>query len=70
MSEHAYETVKVPEKYHPLLRRLQRGTWRVDELQWLLRQHPNLPPIIEGLVRQKLAELRSQEESPIGGTDS
>jgi hypothetical protein len=32
-----YSTVKVPECYRPLLRRLQRGTWTRDELQWLLR---------------------------------
>jgi hypothetical protein len=50
-----YETVKIPEKFRPLLRRLQRGTWTVAELSWLLRQHRDLPPIIGGLVRQKLA---------------
>ena len=52
-----YDTVKVPEKYRPLLRRLQRGTWRVDELQWLLRQHRDLPPILEGVIQAKLGEL-------------
>jgi hypothetical protein len=41
-----YETVKIPEKYRPLLRRLQRGSWTRDELAWLLRQHRDLPPII------------------------
>jgi hypothetical protein len=50
-----YETVKISEKYRPLLRRLQRGTWTVEELTWLLRQHRDLPAIIEGLVREKLA---------------
>ncbi len=54
-----YETVKVPEKFRPLLRRLQRGTWTAQELQWLLRQHPDLPAIIEGLIKQKLSELQN-----------
>jgi hypothetical protein len=64
MSEHAYETVKVPTKFRPLLRRPQRGTWRVEELEWLLQQHRHvpLPPIIRMLVRQKLAELRREEK--------
>jgi hypothetical protein len=53
-----YETVKLPEKYRFLLRRLQRGTWTAPALQWLLRQHHDLPPIIEGLIRGKLAELQ------------
>jgi hypothetical protein len=53
-----YETVKVPEKYRPLLRRLQRGTWRVDELQWLLRQHPDLPAVVAAVIREKLDHSR------------
>jgi hypothetical protein len=36
MSEHAYEDVKVPARYRPLLRRLQRGTYTRDELDWIL----------------------------------
>ncbi len=52
-----YETVNIPEKYRPLLRRLQRGTWTRDELEWLRRQQRDLPPIIEGLIREKLAAL-------------
>jgi hypothetical protein len=52
-----YETLKVAERDRPLLRRLQRGTWRVDELHWLLRQHPDLPPIVAAVVREKLAAL-------------
>jgi hypothetical protein len=52
-----YETVKIPEKYRPLLRRLQRGTWTRPELQWLLRQHPDLPAIVAAVVRQKLEGL-------------
>ena len=27
MSEHVYDDVKVPARYRPLLRRLQRGTY-------------------------------------------
>jgi hypothetical protein len=53
-----YETVKVPEKYRSLLRRLQRGTWTRDELEWLQHQHPDLPPLIKGLIREKLASLK------------
>jgi len=30
------DSVKVPPRYRPLLRRLQRGTWPKDELLWLL----------------------------------
>jgi hypothetical protein len=52
-----YDTVKVPEKYRPLLRRLQRGTWTRTELEWLLRQHPDLPLVVAAVVKQKLAEL-------------
>jgi hypothetical protein len=33
-----YELTKVPEKFRPLLRRLQRGTWTRTELEWLLRR--------------------------------
>jgi hypothetical protein len=50
-----YELTKIPEKYRALLRRLQRGTWTLAELQWLLRQHPDLPPVVAAVVRQKLA---------------
>jgi hypothetical protein len=56
-----YELTKVPEKFRPLLRRLQRGTWTPDELQWLLRTHPDLPPVVEGLIRGKLAALTGGE---------
>jgi hypothetical protein len=57
MSEPTYDAVKVPARYHPLLRRLQRGTWDRYELEWLLRAHRELPPLIAAVVRQKLAQL-------------
>jgi hypothetical protein len=55
MSEHAYETVKVPTKFRPLLRRLQRGTWQAEELLWLQCQHAKLLLIIAVMIRAKLA---------------
>ena len=58
MSEHIYDDVKVPARYRPLLRRLQRGHWHRAELEWLLRTHPKLPPLVAAVVRQKLAQLR------------
>ena len=57
MSEHIYEDVKVPARYRPLLRRLQRGAYTRDELAWILRTHPQLPPIVAAVVRQKLAQV-------------
>jgi hypothetical protein len=59
-----YELTKVPEKYRPLLRRLQRGTWTRTELEWLLRQHPDLPAIVAAVIREKLAGLREEKTSP------
>jgi hypothetical protein len=53
-----YETLKFPEKYRAPLRRLQRGTWTADELRWLLRTHPQLPPLVAAVVREKLAEVQ------------
>jgi hypothetical protein len=58
MSEHVYDDVKVPTRYRPLLRRLQRGTWSGQELEWILCQHPDLPPLVAAVVREKLAQLR------------
>jgi hypothetical protein len=49
--------VKVPARYRPLLRCVQRGTYTRDELEWLLRKHRALPPIVAAVVRQKLAQL-------------
>jgi hypothetical protein len=46
--------VKVPPRYRPLLRRLQRGTWTRAELLWLLAHDPGMPVIVAGLVRQKM----------------
>jgi hypothetical protein len=57
MSEHAYNNVKVPTRYRPLLRRLQRGTYMRAELEWILRQHPDLPPLVAAVVREKLAQV-------------
>jgi hypothetical protein len=57
MSEHAYNDVKVPARYRPLLRRLQRGTYTRAELEWLQRHHPDLPPLIAAVVREKLAQV-------------
>jgi hypothetical protein len=57
MSEHIYDDVKVPARYRPLLRRLQRGTYTRAELEWLQRHHPDLPPLVAAVVREKLAQL-------------
>jgi hypothetical protein len=57
MSEHVYDDVKVPARYRPLLRRLQRGIWGRADLEWILRTHRELPPIIVAVVREKLAQI-------------
>ena len=57
MSKQIYDDVQVPARYRPLLRRLQRGTWQRSELEWLLRTHRDLPPLVAAVVRQKLAQL-------------
>jgi hypothetical protein len=44
----------VPRRYRSLLHRLQRGRWTRGELRWLQRHHPDLPPIVAAVVRQKL----------------
>jgi hypothetical protein len=51
MSERIYDDVKVPARYRPLLRRLQRGTYSRRELEWILRTHPQLPPLVAAVVR-------------------
>jgi hypothetical protein len=48
----------VPRRYRSLLRKLQRGRWSMEELHWLRRQHRQLPPIVDAVIRQKLSELR------------
>jgi hypothetical protein len=58
MSERVYDDVNVPPRYRLLLRRLQRGTWRADELDWLLRTHRDLPPLVAAVIREKMAQLR------------
>ncbi len=57
MGEPIYEDVQVPARYRPLLRRLQRGTWAQADLEWVLRTHPQLPPLVAAVVRAKLAQL-------------
>ena len=59
MSEPVYDDVKVPARYRPLLRRLQRGHWHRAELEWLLRTHRDLPPIVATVIREKLAQIQS-----------
>ncbi len=61
MSERAYNDVQVPARYRPLLRRLQRGTWARADLEWILRTHPQLPPLVAAVVRQKLAQVGKGE---------
>ena len=61
MSEPIYEDVQVPARYRPLLRRLQRGTWARADLEWILRTHKDLPPIVAAVVRQKLAQVGKGE---------
>ena len=57
MSAHAYDDVKVPTRFRLLLRRLQRGQWSRADLEWLQRHHPDLPPLVDAVVREKLAQL-------------
>jgi hypothetical protein len=57
MSEHRYDDVQCPPRYRPLLRRLQRGQWSRADLEWLQRHHPDLPPLVDAVVREKLAQL-------------
>jgi hypothetical protein len=61
MSERIYNDVNVPARYRPLLRRLQRGTYTRAELEWILRTHRELPPIVAAVIREKLAQLRKDE---------
>jgi hypothetical protein len=58
MSEHVYDDVNVPARYRPRLRRLQRGHWSKADLEWLLKTHRDLPPLVAAVVREKLAQLR------------
>jgi hypothetical protein len=42
-----------------LLQKLQRGTWRLDELEWLDRHlRPDAPTILVAEVRRRLQVLR------------
>ena len=58
MSERIYNDVNVPPRYRPLLRRLQRGTWTRESLEWLLRTHRDLPPLVAAVIREKMAQLK------------
>jgi hypothetical protein len=57
MSDRPYDDVKVPARYRPLLRRLQRGHWTREALEWLLRTHHDLPPVVAAVVREQLAQI-------------
>jgi hypothetical protein len=46
----------VPRRYRSLLRKLERGLWRRDELRWIQRHHANLPLIVLAVIRQKLRQ--------------
>jgi hypothetical protein len=61
VSERIYDDVKVPARYRLLLRQLQRGHWTRESLEWLLRTHRDLPPIVAAVVRQKLAQVGKGE---------
>jgi hypothetical protein len=61
MSKQIYDDVQVPARYRPLLRRLQRGTWSRADLEWILRTHRDLPPIVAAVVREKLAQVGKGE---------
>jgi hypothetical protein len=65
MGEHIYEDVKIPARYRPLLRRLQRGQWTRESLEWILRQHPQLPPLVAAVVRAKLAERKAKADKAV-----
>jgi hypothetical protein len=31
-------------------------------LRWVLRQHPDLPPLVAAVIREKLTQLRTVEK--------
>ena len=45
---------EVPRRYRGLLRKLEHHHWSRHELWWVLRAHPQLPPLVAAVVRQKL----------------
>ena len=53
-----------------LLQKLQHGTWRLDELQWLERHlRPDAPTVLVAEVRHRLQVLQIPPTSgPNGGT--
>jgi hypothetical protein len=70
MSAHPYEDMKVPARYRPLLRRLQRGTYTKAELEWLQWHHPQLPPLVTAVVREKLTQLRAAANTDVSSLPS
>jgi hypothetical protein len=54
------EYAKIPRRYQLLLQQLQRGRWTRAELRWIQRQHPELPPLVAAVGRQKLAALQGK----------
>jgi hypothetical protein len=50
-----------------LLRKLQRGVWHVDELEWLERHlAPDVPSVLVGEIRYRLHVLREAELAHTG----
>jgi hypothetical protein len=45
---------EVPRRYRGLLRELEHHHWSRAELRWMLRAHPQLPPLVKAVVWQKL----------------
>jgi hypothetical protein len=51
-----------------LLQKLQRGTWTLDELQWLeAHLPPDTPTLLVGEIRARMQVLRTPRRS--GGDD-
>ena len=57
------DDLRLPAKWKPLMRRLQRGQWTRAELRWLLIHHKDLPELMASEVRGKLAALDTTARS-------
>ena len=57
------DDLKLPTKWKPLMRRLQRGQWTRAELRWLLIHRKDLPELMASEVRGKLAEVDTMARS-------
>jgi hypothetical protein len=44
----------VPPRYQALYERLRRGQWRREELEWLLKHDPHLPPLVKWVIQDQL----------------